>query len=94
MGICAPAIEFASAPNFNSPTFVASVGVCYETTSRLQGGGCSNCGGRTVSVNGATASAWPNPLPAAVRGGYCIQVSAGLPDGGAVDYASFYTFSF
>ena len=94
MGICAPATEFLSAPNYNSPNFGATVAICYETTSHLQGGGCSNCGGRTISINGGTAAtSWPNPLPAAVRGGYCIQVSAGLlPDSGAVDYASFYTF--
>ncbi len=93
MGICSPATEFASAPNYNSPNFLATVGICYETTSSIQGGGCSNCGGRTISINGSTPTGtWPSPLPAPVRGGYCVQVSAGLPDGGAVDYASFYTF--
>jgi hypothetical protein len=94
MGICAPATEFVSAPNYNSPNFPVSFAACYETTSNLQGGGCSNCQGRTVSVNGSPpASSWPSTLPAAVRGGYCIQVSAQGPDGGAVDFASFYTFS-
>lgn len=94
MGICAPATEFVSAPNYNSPAFLQSVAACYETTSRLQGGGCSNCGGRAVFVNGTPGGTnFPSPMPAAVRGGFCIQVSAGT-DGGAVDYASFYTFSF
>ena len=95
MGICAPATEFVSNKNFMSPTFLTTVAICYETTSPLQGGGCSNCDDRTISINGSTPNGvWPASLPAAVRGGFCIQVSAALPDGGAHDYADFYTFAF
>ena len=94
MGLCAPAVVYSQPPNFGSPQFLASQSACYETLSAVHGGGCSNCGGRINSINGVPVpvTGWPATLPAAVRGGYCIQISVGQPGGGAVDYASFYTF--
>ena len=93
-GLCSPAISFVSDPNFNSPNLTFGMAACYETTSPIRGGGCSNCAGRTHSINGTPVSVtgWPTQLPAPVRGGYCIQIGTGTADGGAFDYASFYTF--
>ena len=94
-GLCAPAVSFVSNPNYNSPNFMLGAAACYETTSPIRGGGCSNCGGRSHAINGMPVSVtgWPSQLPAPVRGGFCIQIGiAGTGDGGALDYASFYTF--
>jgi hypothetical protein len=92
-GICAPAVSFVDPPNYNSPAFMFGMSACYETVSAIRGGGCSNCAGRTNSINGTVVNGWPNPLPAPVRGGYCIQISTGTADGGAFDFASFYTYN-
>jgi hypothetical protein len=88
MGLCATPIVFTTAM-YNSGS-LGTGATCHETTANLQGGGCSNCTGRTFSINGTlipqTSSNWPS-LPAKVNGGYCLQAGAG-----GVDYASFYTF--
>jgi len=96
-GLCTPATVFAfmTAPaSYGSPN-LGTTAACYEvsTTQTIQGGGCSNCTidnpPRTVKINGVSlgSGTWTAPLPAKVRGGYCIQVTAG-----PTVYASFFTF--
>ncbi|HYD53858.1 MAG TPA: cellulase family glycosylhydrolase [Gemmatimonadaceae bacterium] len=73
---CANAITFTS----NTGNFNTSGAVCYRTAQRVNGWGCSNFSGRTVSVNGgtATASCGAGPFPLAQVGGYTyFSVSAG-----------------
>jgi hypothetical protein len=76
---------------------LGTAATCHEitTTLTIQSGGCSNFNidtgsPRTFKINGTSVlntGSWGTPLPAKVRGGYCFQATAGMPD-----YASFYTF--
>jgi len=73
---CANALTFTS----NTGNFNTTGAVCYRTSQRVNGWGCSNFAGRTVSVNGgtATASCGAGPFPLAQSGGYTyFSVSAG-----------------
>jgi hypothetical protein len=60
---CANPITFTN----NTNNFNTTGAVCYRTSLRVNGWGCSNFAGRTVSVNGGTATdtcgAGPFPLP-------------------------------
>jgi hypothetical protein len=52
--------------------------ICWETTSGLVGGGCSNfTSPRTLSVNGVAMNCAGWTLPPTRNGGYCIQTTAG-----------------
>ena len=89
-GLCAPPIVFMLATM--SPYVSPQLGLqtaCYETTSFLNGGGCSNIAPpRTFSVNGTPESCDGSlVLPARRNGGYCFQASAG-----GVAYAVFFAF--
>lgn len=84
-GLCTSPLVFAG-PSYQSGN-LGTGAVCRETTSVLHGGNCSNLSARTLKVNGVTMSCSSFALPAAVRGGYCVQVTAGTPD-----YASFATW--
>jgi endoglucanase len=82
---CANAITMTGGQSGNFNTTGA---VCLRTASRVNGWGCSNFSGRTVSVNGGTASSTcgAGPFPLAQVGGYTyFAVSAG-----GVSYASLY----
>ncbi|HYD40498.1 MAG TPA: cellulase family glycosylhydrolase [Anaeromyxobacter sp.] len=73
---CANAVTFTS----NTGNFNTTGAVCYRTATRVNGWGCSNFAGRTVSVNGgtATASCGAGPFPLAQVGGYTyFSVTAG-----------------
>jgi endoglucanase len=73
---CANAITFTG----NTNNFNTTGAVCYRTAQRVNGWGCSNFEGRTVSVNGGTATAacGAGPFPLAQVGGYTyFSVSAG-----------------
>jgi hypothetical protein len=88
MGLCDNPIVFTTA-SYNS-TNLGTGATCHETTANIQGGGCSNCTGRTFTINGTPETGtgnWPTPLPAKVNGGYCFQATAG-----GLTYATFYTF--
>jgi len=89
-GICSPAVSFSQPPNYGSPQLGLGA-ACFETLSTVNGGGCSNCSGRTMTLNGTpeptTGGNWPGPIPPRVNGGYCVQISAG-----DVAFATFYTF--
>ena len=73
---CANPITFTS----NTGNFNTTGAGCYRTAQRVNGWGCSNFAGRTVSVNGgtATASCGAGPFPLAQVGGYTyFSVTAG-----------------
>jgi hypothetical protein len=65
---CANAIAFTG----NTGNFNSTGAVCYRTGQVVNGWGCSNFSGRTVSVNGGavTASCGAGPFPLAQVGGY------------------------
>ncbi|HYD42153.1 MAG TPA: cellulase family glycosylhydrolase [Anaeromyxobacter sp.] len=65
---CANPVTFTS----NTGNFNTTGAVCYRTAQRVNGWGCSNFAGRTVSVNGGTATATcgAGPFPLAQVGGY------------------------
>jgi uncharacterized repeat protein (TIGR02543 family) len=56
----------------NTGNFNTTGAVCYRTAQRVNGWGCSNFDGRTISVNGGTATAacGAGPFPLAQVGGY------------------------
>ena len=74
---CADAIPFS----WNTGNFGAVGAVCYRTSQRVNGWGCSNFGGRTVRVNGgaatATCGAGPFPLAKHADGFTYFAVTAG-----------------
>jgi len=74
---CANPITFS----WNSGNFGTTSAVCYTTSQRVNGWGCSNFAGRTVRVNGgaasATCGAGPLPLPKQADGYTYFTVTAG-----------------
>ncbi len=60
---CSPAIDIVGT---NSGNFNTLSAVCYRTQATVNGWGCSNCDGRTVTINnvlepgstGSAATAW------------------------------------
>jgi hypothetical protein len=74
---CANPVTFTSqSGNFNS-----TGAICLRTSMTVRGWGCSNFAGRTVSVNGGTATgtcgAGPFPLPKHTDGYTYFSVTAG-----------------
>jgi hypothetical protein len=79
-GLCTSPTNFSISGSFQSGALGTGT-KCYQTTSVVHGGNCTNfAAGRTLKVNGTTEPCnngnWPS-VPAAKSGGYCIQVSAG-----------------
>ena len=56
---------------------------CFRTPDNIAGWNCSNLDGRTLKVNGTTATCSALPLPAKVNGYYYFDATAGT-----YDYAS------
>jgi hypothetical protein len=88
-GLCTVQKTFAFTPPATYSSGNLGTGaICWETTSSVAGGGCSNFGmgtpARTLSVNGVVMNCGGWTLPAMRNGGYCIQAPAGTPD-----YAAF-----
>jgi hypothetical protein len=52
--------------------------VCIRVTEQVDGWGCSNNAGRTVSVNGTSVMCGDMPLPARQSGAYYFSFSAGM----------------
>ena len=74
---CANPVTFTN----QSGNFNTSGAICLRTTATVNGWGCSNFAGRTVSVNGGTATttcgAGPFPLPKSADGYTYFSVTAG-----------------
>jgi hypothetical protein len=51
--------------------------VCIRVTEQVDGWGCSNDAGRTVSVNGVAVTCGQMPLPARMSGAYYFSFTAG-----------------
>ena len=66
-----------------SGNFNTTGAICFTVTGTINGWGCSNVDGRTVTVNGAAASCGQAPLPGSSP--YTFSFSAG-----AYNWASFY----
>jgi subtilase family serine protease len=86
-GLCTSPTIFTINGNYQSGN-IGTGAVCYQTTSVVHGGNCSNVvSPRTVKVNGTTETCgggnWSS-IPAARNGGYCIQTTSGNQS-----YASF-----
>jgi hypothetical protein len=90
--------DVAGTPCSNPVTFAGQSGnfnptgaVCLRTSAAVNGWGCSNLDGRTVSVNGGAASgacgAGPFPLARSADGYTYFSVTAG-----AYPWASLYTW--
>jgi hypothetical protein len=79
--LCAAPKSFSVPPSYQSGS-IGTAAACYETTSPLQGGNCTNSGSRSFTVNGTSMSCtngnW-SKLPPKRAGGYCVQVAAGTP---------------
>lgn len=77
-GLCSNPTVFATSPTKTLSGLTAAI--CLETTNVLSGGGCGNFdSGRAMYVNGTSVGcgSWSLPLPASVRGGYCLHAAAG-----------------
>ena len=89
----APTLPCASATSFTGTTgnFGTTGTGCYKTSRAVNGWGCANFTGRTVSVNGGAATsacgAGPFPLARASDGNTYFAVTAG-----AYPWASIYTW--
>ena len=86
-GLCTPPTIFTVSGSYQSGN-LGTGAVCYQTTSVVHGGNCSNfVSPRTLKVNGTTEACntgnWSS-IPAARNGGYCIQTTSGNQS-----YASF-----
>jgi PKD repeat protein len=86
-GLCTSPTIFTINGSYQSGN-LGTGAVCYQTTSIVHGGNCSNfVSPRTVKVNGTTEACgsgnWSS-IPAARNGGYCIQTTSGNQS-----YASF-----
>ena len=70
----------------HTPNFGTFAGMCFVTCDTIQGWGCSNTAGRSVTINGGPLACGALPIPAAKTPGYnVIDVTAGT-----LDYASLY----
>jgi mannan endo-1,4-beta-mannosidase len=70
---CANPVTFSG----NSGNFNTTGGVCYRTNANINGWGCYNFDGRTVTVAGVLRSCGQMPLTRAADGYYYFQVTAG-----------------
>jgi PKD repeat protein len=79
-GLCTSPTIFTVNGSYQSGN-LGTGAVCYQTTSVVHGGNCSNfVSPRTLKVNGTTETCnsgnWSS-IPAARNGGYCIQTTTG-----------------
>ena len=72
-GTCANPVTFSG----NSGNFNTSGAVCYRTNSTVNGWGCYNFDGRTLSVSGVARTCGQMPLTRASDGYYYFAVTAG-----------------
>jgi hypothetical protein len=70
-----------------SGNFGTTGAVCYFVEGVIDGWGCANETGRTVTVNGVGVNCAQMPLPAPLDGGHYFAFSAGM-----YDYAAFYWY--
>jgi hypothetical protein len=61
-----------------SGNFETLEGICFRTPDEIEGWGCSNFDGRTVSVNGQMVTCGALPLPAKIGGYYYFQATGGM----------------
>jgi endoglucanase len=72
-GTCANPITFTN----NTGNFNTAGAVCYRTNMNINGWGCSNFDGRTVTVGGVARTCGQLPLTRAADGYYYFAVTAG-----------------
>jgi len=72
-GACANPVTF----NGNTGNFNTTGAVCYRTNANINGWGCSNFDGRTVTVGGVARSCGQLPLARSADGYYYFAVTAG-----------------
>lgn len=72
-GTCANAITFTN----NTGNFNTTGAVCYRTNANVNGWGCSNFDGRTLTVGGQARSCGQLPLTRSSDGYYYFSVTAG-----------------
>ena len=72
-GTCANPVTFTN----QSGNFNTTGAVCYRTNMNIQGWGCSNFDGRTVTVGGVARTCGQLPLTKAADGYYYFAVTAG-----------------
>lgn len=82
-GTCANPITFTG----NTGNFNTTGAVCYRTNSTINGWGCSNFDGRTVTVGGQVRTCGQLPLTRSSDGYYYFAVT-----GGAYPWASLYSW--
>jgi aryl-phospho-beta-D-glucosidase BglC (GH1 family) len=82
-GTCANPITFSG----NTGNFNTTGAVCYRTNTNINGWGCSNFDGRTVSVGGQARSCGQMPLTRASDGFYYFSAT-----GGTFPWAVIYTW--
>jgi hypothetical protein len=84
---CVPAKTITGSGSGTSGNFGTTGAFCFRTPDNITGWNCSNFTGRTLKVNGVTATCGTLPLPAKVNGYYYFDISAG-----GVDYSSIYWY--
>jgi lysophospholipase L1-like esterase len=72
-GTCANPVTFSG----NSGNFNTTAGVCYRTNANVNGWGCYNFDGRTLTVGGVARTCGQVPLTRAADGYYYFAVTAG-----------------
>jgi mannan endo-1,4-beta-mannosidase len=72
-GGCSNPVTFSG----NSGNFNTTGGVCYRTNANINGWGCYNFDGRTLTVGGVARSCGQMPLTRSADGYYYFEVSAG-----------------
>jgi hypothetical protein len=72
-GGCSNPITFSG----NSGNFNTTGGVCYRTDANINGWGCYNFDGRTLTVGGVARTCGQMPLTRSADGYYYFQVTAG-----------------
>jgi mannan endo-1,4-beta-mannosidase len=72
-GNCSNPVTFSG----NSGNFNTAGGVCYRTNATINGWGCYNFDGRTVTVGGVARTCGQMPLTKSADGYYYFQVTAG-----------------
>jgi lysophospholipase L1-like esterase len=82
-GTCANPITFTN----NTGNFNTTGAVCYRTSSTINGWGCSNFAGRTLTVGGQARTCGQLPLTRSSDGYYYFAVTAGT-----YPWASLYTW--
>jgi hypothetical protein len=84
---CSPATDIPTG-NKNTGNFGTTGPACYRTNDTINGWGCSNCDGRTITVDNVVVTVGQIPLPAPYTDGYTyFSFSAGT-----YTYASLYYY--